>query len=267
VIHALAPSDHLTRQLGTMAPHRAVLRAVECRLMGAVAAHEPVLDIGCGDGHFASIAYRAAITVGLDVRPAELAEAAARPGVYRAVLGADATRLPFANGSFATVLSNCALEHIADLDQTLAEIGRVLRIGGTFAATLPSEHFADDLLGPTLLRRLRLRRAAEAYGRWFNRISVHHHVYPPAEWERRLAAAGLALVDHQYYFSAPATRAFEACHWLGVPHLVSRKLTGRWVPHRFFARPFECWLAKYYEEPIPQPGGAYQFVLAVRRER
>jgi SAM-dependent methyltransferase len=266
VIHAATPKDHLARQLATMAPHRAVLRAVECRLMGAVAADQPVLDIGCGDGHFASIAYSAPIAVGLDVRSAELAEAAARPGVYQSVIGADATRLPFADGAFATVLSNCALEHIADLDSTLAEIGRVLRPGGVLAATLPSENFADLLLGPTLLRGVRLQRAAAAYGRWFNRISVHHHVYPPDGWRRRLDAAGLTLVEHQYYFSPRATRAFEMCHWLGVPHLVSRKLTGRWVPHSWFARPFERWLGKYYAEPIPQPVGAYQFVLAVRRE-
>ena len=40
-----------------MAPHRAVLRAVECRFMARVPLTAPVLDIGCGDGHFASIAY------------------------------------------------------------------------------------------------------------------------------------------------------------------------------------------------------------------
>ena len=267
MIHALPPSDHLARQLATMAPHRAVLRAVECRLMGAVEIDGPTLDIGCGDGHFASIAYTSPIAVGVDVRLDELAEAASRPGVYQAVIGADARRLPFADGAFATVLSNCALEHIPDIDATLAEIGRVLRPGGTFAATLPSEHFADRLLGPSLLRRVRLRRAAAAYGRWFNRISVHHHAYPPHEWRRRLDRAGLTLVEHQYYFSARAAQAFEACHWLGVPHLVSRKLTGRWVPHPWFARPFARWLMKYYAEPIPQPAGAYQFVLAARRER
>jgi len=265
VTRALPPSDHLDRQLATMAPHRAVLRAVECRLMGAVERSAPVLDIGCGDGHFAEIAYSEALDVGLDVRPAELAEAATRPGVYRAVVAGDATDLPFADGSVATVLSNCALEHIADLDRTLAEIARVLRPGGTFAATLPSERFAEFLLVPTVLRRVGLGRAAARYGRWFNRISVHHHVYPPGEWARRLDAAGFDVVDHEYYFSAAATRAFEACHWLGVPHLVARKLTGRWVPHPVMARPFAGWLGRFYSEAVPQPTGAYQFVRAVRR--
>jgi len=59
-----------------MAPHRAVLRAVECRLMAQVPLISPVLDIGCGDGHFASIAYeKLPIDVGVDVMARDLAEA------------------------------------------------------------------------------------------------------------------------------------------------------------------------------------------------
>ena len=100
---------------------------------------------------------------------------------------ASATELPFADASFGTVLSNCVIEHIVDNDAVLREIARVLRPGGTFATTLPSEHFADMLLGSTVLRRLRLDAAVAAYGRFFNRISYHHHVHEPAEWRRRLA--------------------------------------------------------------------------------
>ncbi|MCB0964947.1 MAG: hypothetical protein KDA98_16850, partial [Acidimicrobiales bacterium] len=76
--------------------------------------------------------------------------------------------------------------------------------------------------------------------------------------------AGLDLVEHQYYFSSRAHRAFDASHYLGVGNLVSRKLTGRWVPHPAVGRAFERWLRRYAEEPVPQPTGAYQFVRAVR---
>jgi len=264
--------DHLALHLRTMAPHRALLRAVECRLMGKVPMsgpdHEPVLDIGAGDGHFASIAYTEPIDVGIDVRQDELSEAAARgPTVYRSVALASATELPFADQSFRTVLSNCVIEHIVDNDAVLAEIARVLRPGGTFATTLPSEHFADMLLGSTILRRLHLPRLGAAYGRFFNRISYHHHIYEPAEWRRRLEAVGLLVVDQQYYFSARAHRVFDASHYLGVPNLISRKLTGRWVVHPMQMKPFERWMRPYYDEPLPQPIGAYQFVRCVRADR
>ncbi len=252
-----------------MAPHRALLRAVECKLMGSVPMsgqqHRPVLDIGVGDGHFASIAYTEPIDVGIDVRHSELVEAAQRGRtVYRTVALASATELPFADHAFRTVLSNCVIEHIVDNKAVLTEIARVLQPGGTFATTLPSEHFADMLLGSTVLRRLGANRLAAAYGRFFNRISFHHHVYEPAEWQRRLEAVGLRVVDHQYYFSARAHRVFDASHYLGVPNLVTRKLTGRWVVHPLQMKPFERWMRPYYDEPLPQPTGAYQFIRCVK---
>ena len=260
-----AGDDLLARQLATMAPHRAILRAVEGRLMGAVDLVAPVLDIGCGDGHFASITYDRPLDVGVDLRVDEVREAAARgAGVYAAVASADAQALPFRDAAFATVLSNCAIEHMVDERAVLAEIARVLRPGGTFATTLPSEHFGEMLLGSTVLRRLHLRAAARSYERFFQRISVHRHVYPPDEWRLRFEAAGLRVVEHSYYFSARAHRAFDACHYLGVPNLVSRKLTGRWVLHPAQARLFERWLRRYDAEPVEQPVGAYQFVRCVR---
>ena len=129
-----------TRHLREMAPHRALLRAVECNLMGSLPLVHPVLDIGCGDGHFASVAYDEPIDVGIDVLDRTLTEAATRrPAVYRELVKASATALPFRDGTFGTVVSDDRhLEHIPDIDRALSEIARVLRTGGTFATTLPS---------------------------------------------------------------------------------------------------------------------------------
>jgi len=254
-------TDYLTEQLKDMAPHRAILRAVECRFMGRVPLTPPVLDIGCGDGHFASIAYAGSlpIDVGVDVMARDLPEAARRPGVYRQVMFASATALPFAAGSFNTVVSNCVIEHIPDNAAVLREISRVLRPGGTFATTLPSEHYPEYLLGSTIFRKLGLRRLSRAYGNFFNRISYHYHVYPPEVWREKLEAVGLAVEEQAYYFSAAATRRFDLCHYLGVPNLISKRLLGHWVLFRGQMKPFERWLRPYYEEPLPE-AGAYQFV-------
>lgn len=262
---SVAP-DHLTQHLSSMAPHRAVLRSVECRLMGAVELEPPVLDVGCGDGHFASIAYDSPIDVGVDRGTSDAAEAARRgAGVYRQVLVADATSLPFATARFATVVSNCVIEHIVDVDAALGEIARVLRIGGTFATTVPSEHFADYLLGSTVCRRVGLTGLGARYGRFFNRISHHHHVLPASEWAERLGAVGLELEEHGYYFSPRAHRAFDLAHYLGVPNLLARSLTGRWVPAPRLMRPYDRWFRRYYDEPLPQPTGAYLFLRCVKR--
>jgi SAM-dependent methyltransferase len=257
-------ADYLSEQLKDMAPHRAILRAVECKLMSQVPLIPPVLDIGCGDGHFASIAYRELpIDVGIDVMERDLPEAASRVGVYKQVALASATALPFADASFNTVVSNCVVEHIPDNDAVLREIGRVLRVGGTFAATLPSEHFAEYLCGSTLFRRLGFDRLSLAYGEFFNRISHHRHIYPPWVWREKFANVGLAVEYQVYYFSAAAHRRFDLSHYLGVPNLASKRLLGRWVLVKGQATLFERWLRRYYEEPLPE-AGAYQFVRCLK---
>lgn len=61
----------------------------------------------------------------------------------------DATKLPFPDGRFSAVLCFTMLHHIPSLelqDRAFAEIGRVLRPGGTFAGT--------DSLGTGLVFRL-----------------------------------------------------------------------------------------------------------------
>jgi SAM-dependent methyltransferase len=243
-----------------MAPHRAILRAVECRLMSQVRLTPPVLDIGCGDGHFASIAYdQLPIDVGSDVMARDLPEAASRSGVYRVVMFASATALPFNDASFNTVVSNCVLEHIPDNESVLREIARVLRPGGIFAATLPSEHFPEYLFGASMLRSLGLRRLSQAYGDFFNRISRHYHVCSPEVWRDRLSSVGLVVEEQRYYFSAAAHRRFDLSHYLGLPNLVSKRLLGRWVLFGWQAKLFEHWLRPYYDEPL-MASGAYQFV-------
>jgi SAM-dependent methyltransferase len=245
-----------------MAPHRAILRAVECKLMGQVPLVPPVLDIGCGDGHFASIAYHELpLDVGIDVMARDLPEAASRQGIYRQVAFASATALPFADCSLATVVSNCVIEHIPDNKAALLEIARVLKPGGVFAATLPSEHFSEYLLGASFFRRLGLPRLAQAYGDFFNRISHHHHVYSPEVWRDRLSSVGLVVGEQTYYFSAAAHRRFDLSHYLGVPNLVSKRLFGRWVLFQGQIKLMECWLRPYYEEQLTE-SGAYQFVLS-----
>ncbi|MGH7858512.1 MAG: class I SAM-dependent methyltransferase, partial [Candidatus Binatia bacterium] len=160
----MAPRDYLAEHLNGMAPHRAILRAVECKLMGSVELRAPVLDVGAGDGHFASIAYERPIDVGIDPLASDLSEAKTRSGVYRHLIRASATGLPFPEASFETVVSNSVLEHIPDLDSTLREISRVLRPGGSLAITTPSEHFPDLLLGSTVLRKIGGPRAGRLYG-------------------------------------------------------------------------------------------------------
>src|SRR5688500_2597530 len=101
----LARAPALTRHhLATLPVHRAMIRVVEALLVGAEPLPRPLLDVGCGDGHFAAACLPrdptgAAVDVGIDPDPASAA-AAARTGAYRQVLVGSAARLPFPAGAF-----------------------------------------------------------------------------------------------------------------------------------------------------------------------
>jgi ubiquinone/menaquinone biosynthesis C-methylase UbiE len=251
--------DYLRLHLQTVPAFRALVRGIECRLFAELGTLEdPVLDVGCGDGHFASMAFKTAPFVGFDLDHTILKEAASRH-VYKCVLNASATELPFTAAIFPTVVSNSAIEHIPDLDRTLAEINRVLSLGGRFIFSVPSPYFAQFLLGSALLRKLGANGLAENYGHWFENHSHIEHSYCPDVWEQKLAAHGFEIISWQYYMSAAAHRAFDLLHYLGLPNLISRKLTGRWVlwPPLSIGL-LERWLRPYYEA-VPPEQGAFIF--------
>lgn len=242
-----------------MAPHRALLRSVESRFMVEVPLVHPVLDVGCGDGHFASVTFTEPIDVGIDPMERDIAECAKlRPTAYKELVQGSATELPFADKSFQTVISNSVLEHIPDVDATVREISRVLKPGGEFAMTTPSEYYPEFLLGASLPKKFRLDKVGKAYGELFNKISYHYHVDSPEVWTRRFERHGLEVVQHTYYFSESAHRAFDMAHYLGIPNLANKRLRGEWVIHPLQTKPLELWYRRYYNEPLPEKG-AYQF--------
>lgn len=99
-----------------------------------------VLDLACGDGFLLSrLAARAEPLGGLcgvDLSAGELAAAAGRVGASVGLARARAQALPLADGSVDVVLCHMALMLMDDVPRVLAEVRRVLRPGGRFAAVL-----------------------------------------------------------------------------------------------------------------------------------
>jgi SAM-dependent methyltransferase len=266
----LARAPEIARHhLATLPVHRALIRVVECLLVGSEPLDRPLLDVGCGDGHFAAACLGTTVDAGIDPAVARAAEAA-QTGAYRQVVAGSATHLPFADASFASVVSNCVLEHIPALAEALAEIARVLRPGGRLVITVPGERFAESLFWSRALRRAGLPGPASAYGRWFNRISQHYHTYSRREWLRRLAAAGFDVEKWTSYLRPDAMAFFDLSHYYGAPTLLSKRLAGRWVlwPAKQRFLPWERWLARRltgFASQIGVSDGAYYFFSARKR--
>ena len=90
-----------------------------------------VLDLGCGVGHSIDL-LQPRESVGVD------RDASALEGQPRETVVADMRELPFADGSFASVVSSHSIEHVPDPERVLAEAGRVLRPSGVAVFTTPN---------------------------------------------------------------------------------------------------------------------------------
>jgi SAM-dependent methyltransferase len=102
------------------------------------------------------------------------------------VVRGDATRLPFADASFDAVITSEVLEHVPDDTRALAELVRVLRPGGAFAATVPSWlpekinwMLSDDYHAPAV-------------------VGGHVRIYSATELRAKLRAAGLQLAGSHH---------------------------------------------------------------------
>jgi ubiquinone/menaquinone biosynthesis C-methylase UbiE/4-amino-4-deoxy-L-arabinose transferase-like glycosyltransferase len=252
----------LWQQLKTLPAFRALLRAVEARFYHKVDLPQPVLDIGCGDGHFTKMAFDHPIQVGIDPWWGPLNKAV-KSGSYALPLQAMGDDLPFPDNCFSSAFSNSVLEHIPDIQPVLDEIGRVLQSDAPFVITVPSHYFTEYLGGAEFFTRLGLEGMAGSYRNLFNRISRHAHTDPPEVWAERLTLAGFQIERWQYYFSREALHTLELGHAQGVPSAVMHALTGHWIigPWESNLKWTERWVRPYYEEEFPAEG-AYIFFLA-----
>lgn len=168
-------------------PWLGTLRVIEVELFRQTRdlCADPVLDLGCGDGFIASVAFERRLAAGMDIELGVL-ESAARSGTYQSVQTADARHLPFPDASFNTVFSNGAMEHMNDLPQVLGEIARVLKPGGVLATLVPSNKYMRPV---GKLAKCLGRRVWDA----FNRLHNHVNLLSPEEWREQLAVHGMSV--------------------------------------------------------------------------
>jgi ubiquinone/menaquinone biosynthesis C-methylase UbiE len=110
---------------------RRVVRHLVSRFGGG----EPMLDAGCGTG--LNLQALPAGSTGLDLNPRNLALVRQRLPHQTAVEG-DLEAMPFADGSFSTVICTEVLEHVPYPGLALREIRRVLKPGGALIGSVPA---------------------------------------------------------------------------------------------------------------------------------
>ena len=257
--------DYLELSLRELPYFRALLRAVEARFYEDFELPSPTIDIGCGDGHFAGLAFDSPIDIGIDPLWGSIQEAGERE-TYHSVVCANSATLPFPSRYFNSGMSNSVLEHIPNIDQVIKEIARVLQPGAPFVFCVPNHRFLDNLSIGQFLDRIRLKRLGDSYRDFFNRISKISHSDKPEVWEARLRKHGFVVEQWWHYFSPEALHTLEWGHYFGIPSWVSKTLFGGWIlaPAAWNLSITRKIVQRHYDQYPRSEEGVYSFYVTRR---
>lgn len=244
----------------------AIERTLECEILAAHEFRSPVLDLGCGDGLFASVLFGERLDTGIDPDPDELREAA-RTGAYRELIRCFGEQIPKPDGSFQTVFSNSVLEHIPDLLPVLKEVFRILSPGGVFYFTVPTNDFETWTVINQVLARAGLRDTSMRYRLFFNRFWRHYHAYDDGKWRALAAGSGFQVVEVARYGAPRVALVDDALAPFALPSKLLKRFARRWVLspalRRVILSPFRG-LFHVWLSPVCHPDGCLVFIKAVK---
>lgn len=205
-------ADYFRRYLKVAPLSHALWRAVEAQELAKYKLKKPILDLGCGFGEFAGVFFSSQIEVGVDIDYKEILKAATT-GKYKKTIVADAHKLPFSDNSFETVISISTLEHIPNNLGVFKEAFRVLKPGGNFYFTVPTDKLFEGLLAVKVLNAIGLRRLSYLYYRALNK--AFKHVFIPSEktWLKIAKSVGFTIQKVQGTLPQATLIAWE----LGLP--------------------------------------------------
>jgi len=241
----------------------ALLRAIEVNNIQGLCdlCNPPILDLGCGDGFVVKLAFNHQLDIGIDIdRNALLI--ASKKEAYNGIYQVDSRYLPFKNNTFRTVYSNCAMEHMNDLDVVISEISRVLQSGGILITLVPS----DKILNPVgFLGKIFGKRFWNKY----NKLHNHVNLFSEEEWRSKLNEQGMSVKYTRVYGFNTTSKYIFNWDFLSKFHLSKQwpifKLqhNGNFIKLISFFQPNEIELqCKYYEESDQMQDGFFLIISA-----
>ncbi len=227
----------------------------------------PILDVGCGDGLFATLAFGGREVWGIDIDGNEGRRAQASQA-YSHVILADVTQARLPEAFFGSCVANCSLEHVPDIDAAGRTILRALKPGGIFYTFVPAREWADSLLTAQALRKLGLGSLADTVTETINSVFKHRHLEDAAGWARIFENAGFEVTRVDPIGTTASTMAFEAFLVPSLAGRLNKALTGKWtlIPgmRQFGAVPVYA-LVKALLAMNPAQTPTAEFLLVARR--
>ncbi len=214
-----------------------------CRSFAREHAGAPILDFGCGAGELVA----AGLAEGLLMAGADVfyggsqarGQAEAQGLLGGAVREIDGGRLPFPDGCFGLIVNNQVMEHVDDLEATLAELDRVLAPGGLLLSLFPSRDvFREGHIGIPFAHRLPRDSRGRFYYTWALRILGLGTWKEQAPTARQWAADKLRWMDR---YTRYRTRAEIFSAYDRRFRNQGREL--EYIHYRLLDRPGRGWIA------------------------
>ena len=189
---------------------------------------EPILDVGCGDGLFAQVAFSGREIWGIDIDAKEGRHAFDRATYSQVILG-DITRAQMPRSFFGSCVANCSLEHIPRIGDALRNIRDSLQPGAVAFLFVPNKEWASHMLLPRMLRAAGMPSMARAVQAKVDSVFKHHHLYDEEGWRKVVLDAGFEIVSVEPVLSTATTVGFELLLLPSLLGLINKKLTSRWT--------------------------------------
>jgi SAM-dependent methyltransferase len=249
------------------APAALALReCVRLKVVRGVDLPGPILDVGCGDGLFARLAYPGRQTWGIDINPSEVQRAQAT-AAYNTLICGNIASVDLPAQFFNSAIANCSLEHVPELDGALANIRRALKPGAKFVLIVPTPDWTRWLAVSRALDQVGLQGLARAYGDGLDRVFSHVHLYDARGWAERLERAGFEQVEWRPIVDPSTSWAFDVMLYPSLVGYLTKRLTGRWVAAprlRFLTVDLARQIVNALGAIAPQEGGAAEYLLTCR---
>ncbi len=229
--NALAMEDYFDKYLEYFpdAPSLVLVRSVELKNFPKEFIREPILDLCCGDGFFSKCLGLSEI-YGCDIDKSAIKKAE-DTNIYKEIRVCDVRDLTvYSDAYFQTIISNCALEHVNEIDRTLTNIARILKTRGCLIMSVPGNNLNDWYLPKIIFERLGLHK----YGKYllgeFNKRQTIINLYSLNKWRKKLDDAGFKIVKHFFLFNERYYKVATFLdslggHFLGKFHLIFRRIT------------------------------------------
>ena len=227
-------------------PSLVLVRSVELKNFPKEFLIPPTLDLCCGDGVFSATLGLKDI-YGCDISK-ESVQKAKKTGVYKSLVVCDARVLPYMDSSFGSVFSNCALEHIDNVELVLSEVRRILRNGGYFIFTVPSDLLINVFPVKLFFSFIGMKKVGEIILDSYNKKQTHKNIWNSEKWENLLNSLGFKIVKKYWLFDEGSYKVASFFDWLSTMRIYNilifllKKITPTEI-RRIFWRKL---LRKYY---------------------